>query len=121
MVFGKHVTLDLCGCNDNLKDLQLHFDLLNDLPEKIGMTKVTVPYVMPYKGIVPEDAGITGFCVIAESHISIHSFEKKNYCFVDIFSCKTFDVDKAVNVFIKAFDPLTHSINVITRGVDFPR
>ena len=99
MSFGPHITLDLSGCNiDKLKNLQLHFDLLHTLPEIIGMTKITQPYVFPYSGLVPEDKGITGIVIIAESHISIHSFEEKQYCFVDIFSCRSFDTQKAIDI-----------------------
>ena len=78
---------------DKLKDYNLVFDVLNELPEKIGMTKITQPYVFPYSGHVPEDKGITGTVIIAESHISIHTFQEKDYCFVDVFSCKDFDAD----------------------------
>lgn len=54
--FGPHLTLDLNKCNKNkLSDCNLVFNLLNELPEKIGMTKITQPYVFPYNGLVPED------------------------------------------------------------------
>jgi len=122
MVFGPHITLDLSGCNiEKLQNLQLHFDLLNTLPEKIGMTKITQPYVFPYSGLVPEDKGITGIVIIAESHISIHSFEEKNYCFVDIFSCCPFNTQKAIDVILDTFEPSSHKINIVERGIDFPR
>jgi S-adenosylmethionine decarboxylase len=122
MTFGPHITLDLSGCNvDKLKDLQLHFDLLNTLPEKIGMTKITQPYVFPYSGLVPEDKGITGIVIIAESHISVHSFEEKKYCFVDIFSCRSFDTDMAIEIILNIFEPMSHKINIVERGLDFPR
>ncbi|HEY7295818.1 MAG TPA: S-adenosylmethionine decarboxylase, partial [Dehalococcoidia bacterium] len=50
------------------------FDLLNSLPDQIDMTKIIQPYVFRYHGVVPEDWGITGVVIIAESHISIHTF-----------------------------------------------
>ncbi len=122
MAFGPHITLDLSGCNvEKLKNLQLHFDLLNTLPEKIGMTKITQPYVFPYSGLVPEDKGITGVVIIAESHISIHSFEEKKYCFVDIFSCCPFDTKTAIDTIINTFEPTSNTINIVERGFDFPR
>jgi len=34
----------------------------------------------------------------AESHISVHSFEDKGYCFIDIFSCKPFDYHEAIRL-----------------------
>ena len=85
--FGPHITIDLKGCpKEILADYELHFNFLKILPEVIGMTPITQPYVFPYSGLVPEDKGITGILIIAESHLSVHSFEEKGYCFIDIFS-----------------------------------
>lgn len=120
--FGHHLTLDLNKCNvDKLSDYRFIFNLLNELPEKIGMTKITQPYVFPYNGLVPEDSGITGIVIIAESHISIHTFEQKSYVFIDLFSCKDFDVEFAKNYFINAFESKDAEINIIQRGIRFPR
>lgn len=120
--FGPHLTLDLKGCNkEKLADFDLVFDVLNNLPEKIGMTKITQPYVFKYSGLVPEDKGITGFVVIAESHISIHTFELKDYVFIDLFSCKPFDYEYAARYLAEAFECAKPTINVIMRGLDFPR
>ena len=97
--FGPHITLDLKGCpKDILSNYQLHFDYLKNIPELIQMTPITQPYVFPYEGLVPEDKGITGIVIIAESHISVHSFEDKGYCFIDIFSCKPFDYERAIEL-----------------------
>lgn len=120
--FGPHLTLDLKGCpKEILQDYQLHFDLLKTLPEKIGMTPITQPYVFPYSGLVPEDRGITGVVIIAESHLSIHSFEEKGYTFIDMFSCKAFDVEGALNYIIDKFKPTSYEKNLVKRGLDFPR
>jgi S-adenosylmethionine decarboxylase len=113
--------LDLNDCNSEiLNDLEACFRLLNELPEKIGMTKITQPYVFRYSGLVPEDEGITGVTVIAESHISIHTYPKKNFVFVDIFSCKPFDVEKAKGHVIQFFQSKSPTVHTQERGTDFP-
>jgi S-adenosylmethionine decarboxylase len=120
--FGPHLTLDLIGCpKEILQDYNLHFKLLKDLPELIGMTPITQPYVFPYSGLVPEDKGITGIVIIAESHLSVHSFEDKGYTFIDMFSCKPFDVEKAEKYIMDLFKPKKVERNLIQRGKDFPR
>jgi S-adenosylmethionine decarboxylase len=120
--FGPHITLDLKGCpKEVLSDYNLHFNYLKSLPELIRMTPITQPYVFPYSGLVPEDKGITGIVIIAESHISVHSFEDKGYCFIDIFSCKDFDVKKAIQITKNLFKPKDFEIHVVARGKDFPR
>ena len=120
--FGPHLMLDLRQCNEGkLKDYNLIFDILNDLPEKIGMTKITQPYVFPYAGLVPKDKGITGTVIIAESHISIHTFQEKDYCFVDVFSCKDFDVEFAAEYIINVFESRKYDKHIVHRGKDFVR
>lgn len=120
--FGPHITLDLKGCpKEVLSDYNLHFNYLKSLPELIHMTPITQPYVFPYSGLVPEDKGITGIVIIAESHISVHSFEDKGYCFIDIFSCKDFDVERAIQITKDLFKPADCEIHVVSRGKDFPR
>jgi S-adenosylmethionine decarboxylase len=120
--FGPHITLDLKNCpKELLSNYNLHFEYLKQLPELIQMTPITQPYVFPYSGLIPSDKGITGIVVIAESHISIHSFEEKGYSFIDIFSCKDFDIDKAVQITLDMFKPESYEINVVKRGIDFPR
>lgn len=120
--FGPHLMLDLKMCDkEKLADYELVFNILNELPEKIGMTKITQPYVFPYSGLVPEDKGITGTVIIAESHISIHTFQEKDYCFVDVFSCKDFDVEFAAKYIIEAFGSKKYDKFVVMRGKDFVR
>lgn len=120
--FGPHLMLDLTRCNkEKLRDYDLIFNVLHDLPKKIGMTKITQPYVFPYSGLVPEDKGITGTVIIAESHISIHTFQEKDHCFVDVFSCKNFDVEFAADYLINAFESKKYDKHIVNRGKDFVR
>jgi S-adenosylmethionine decarboxylase len=60
------------------------------------MTRISPPYVFRYIGSKPEDWGISGFVFIAESHISVHTFVETSYINIDIFSCKDFNGDKAI-------------------------
>jgi S-adenosylmethionine decarboxylase len=114
--------LDLSECDqERINDLDFIFNFLNTLPDKIGMAKITQPYVFPYIGLVPEDKGITGFVVIAESHLSIHTFVEKCYAFVDLFSCKPFNSDMARDLIIEAFISKKPKVYMIERGAGFSR
>ncbi len=67
--------LDGYGCDkDRLTDLNLIYRLLEELPARVGMTKIMPPYVFKYSGLKPEDWGLSGFVPIAESHISKRTF-----------------------------------------------
>jgi S-adenosylmethionine decarboxylase len=120
--FGPHLMMDCRQCDLGLiSDVAYVFKMLNELPDAIGMTKITQPYVFPYEGKIPEDKGITGFVVIAESHLAFHSFVDKDYFFFDIFSCKDFDVQKVVDYIIAAFKVNHYEMHRVNRGRDFPR
>jgi S-adenosylmethionine decarboxylase len=120
--FGPHLTFDIkCNETSALSDYNKIFKFLHELPEKIGMTKITQPYVFPYSGLVPEDEGITGVVIIAESHISIHTFPLKNYAFIDIFSCKPFDWSNISDIIKETFHADAMDFNIVQRGKDFPR
>ena len=64
--------------------------------------------------------GISGFVMIAESHISIHTFPDQDYIFMDIFSCRNFDTKSAIKYLLNAFDAKKYTTNVLKRGMDFP-
>jgi S-adenosylmethionine decarboxylase len=119
---GPHLMLDCRGCNlDKISDVAYIFKILNELPERVGMTKITQPYVFPYSGLIPEDEGVTGIVVIAESHLSFHSFTQKDYFFFDLFSCKPFDVEAVRRFIIEAFEVQEAEVHYVERGRDFPR
>ena len=60
------------------------------------MTRITEPNVLRYEAPKSEDSGVSGFVIIAESHISIHTFPRKDYINIDIFSCRPFDHERAL-------------------------
>ena len=120
--FGQHLTIDASSCNrKKLTDQSLVYDILNNLPEKLGMHKMTLPQVVKWLDPGATVEGISGFVMIAESHISIHTFPEKDYVFIDLFSCKGFDIDSAIELLINAFEAKKHTKNIIIRGTDFPR
>lgn len=120
--FGPHLMLDCYGCpTEKLGDVDFIFETLDKFPDKIEMTKLMPPYVFKYKGKVKDDWGVSGVVLIAESHITIHTFPEKQHAFVDIFSCKEFDAAQAAAYLIKLFEAKKHDIQLLNRGMDFQR
>ena len=92
-----HLIIDGFGSNrELLESEELVYQFLDDYPAQIGMTKVAPPHVFRYIGSKPQDWGISGLVIIAESHISIHTFPERCYVNIDIFSCKDFDAGQAI-------------------------
>ena len=97
-----HLIID--GYSSNQQILQDEVSLrqmLDTLPSRIGMTKISEPFVFRYTGDKPEEWGISGFVFIAESHISFHTFVELSYINIDVFSCRDFDIDKTMEYFQK--------------------
>jgi S-adenosylmethionine decarboxylase len=100
-----HLIIDGYSNNQKiLRDEDFLRKWLEDYPARIGMTRISPPYVLRYIGPVLEDWGISGFVFIAESHIGIHTFVEQNYVNIDVFSCKDFDTDKAIEAFREGFE-----------------
>jgi len=119
--FGPQLILDGYECNrEKLSDLDFIYRFLDVLPEKIEMNKIAPPYVTRYTAGKPEDWGISGFVIIAESHISIHTFPEKLYLSVDVFSCKPFDTSIAIKFTEEWFEIGRMEYQVLDRGRDFP-
>ncbi len=92
-----HLVIDGYGGDyTKMWDTELVRRFLIDYPESLGMTRITEPSVLDYQAPKPEDSGVSGFVIIAESHISIHTFPEKSYVNIDIFSCRPFDHERAL-------------------------
>ena len=120
--FGPHLVYDGHGCpTTRLGDLDSLYGLLESLPDRIRMTKIMPPYV--FRHGVPGQAseGLSGFVLIAESHISIHTFPARHFVNVDIFSCENFDVEDALSALREAFAPRRVDWKLLDRGREFPK
>ena len=116
-----HLTIDgFRGDPEKLASEELVRGLLDRYPERIGMTKIAPPFVQRYVGRKPEDWGISGFVLIAESHIAIHTFPGHGYLWADVFSCKGFDADEALRPVIEAFDLCDARTRTLERGLEYP-
>lgn len=114
--------LDAYGCNPAvLNDANVVYKILDELPEKIGMHKLTKPYVVFAESNEKKDpGGWSGFVIIQESHIAIHTFIKRRFITVDVYSCKEFDTNYAVSYFKKIFKTEDMEIEIEKRGKKYP-
>ena len=115
-----HLIIDGFGANPRILESEEQiYQLLDQYPSQIGMTKVAPPQVFRYVGSKPEDWGISGFVIIAESHISIHTFPERRYVNIDIFSCKDFDSEQAVRELKARFELTELKTCLLSRGLEY--
>ena len=120
--FGPHLVFDGRGCpRERLDDLVDLYRVLDTLPDRIGMTKIMPPYVFRHRAIGEAGEGLSGFVLIAESHISMHTFPDQGCVNVDIFSCENFDVEDALSELRREFAPSHVEWKLLDRGVEFPK
>jgi S-adenosylmethionine decarboxylase len=115
-----HLIIDGYGGDPRrLADLELVRALLDRVPLEIGMVKIAPPYVCRYEGSKPSDWGISGFVLIAESHLSVHTFPERGLLWADIFSCKSFDADRLVDAVREAFSLREARVTLLGRGLEY--
>lgn len=120
--FGLHLMIDAYNCNPAvLNDANIVYKLLDELPEKIGMKKLIKPYVVFAEGNDKKDpGGWSGFVIIQESHIAIHTFIKRRFITADVYSCTEFDTDFAIRYFKDIFKTEDMEIEIEKRGKKYP-
>ena len=119
-MFGPHLIIDGSKCDTaKLGDRLLIERILTEYPTAIGMTRIGGPYMFEYQAPDPAYSGVSGLVVIAESHIAIHTFPALDYFTMDIFSCKNFDHEVAIDYIREALGVREMDRMLVQRGLSF--
>lgn len=111
MVFaGTHLIVDLWDAS-GLNDASLIEATLRECVHIAGATLLHF-HIHQF-----EPNGLSGVAVLAESHISFHSWPDTGYMALDIFMCGNTEPHKCLPILKKAFMPDTVQINEIKRGI----
>ncbi|MDA0231162.1 MAG: adenosylmethionine decarboxylase [Proteobacteria bacterium] len=60
--------------------------------------------------------GVSGVAVLAESHISVHTWPERGFAAFDVFTCGNTDPEAAIAVLTSAFQPERVEVCEILRG-----
>ncbi|MEO1167822.1 MAG: adenosylmethionine decarboxylase [Pseudomonadota bacterium] len=109
---GRHVLADFHGCAAPLDDIGLVGRALRDAVSAAGATILDLN--LHHFG---EGQGVTGVALLAESHMSIHTWPEHDYAALDLFLCgRRHDIDAAMDVLADAFAPADIARRTIERG-----
>ncbi|WP_300023365.1 adenosylmethionine decarboxylase [uncultured Maribacter sp.] len=111
MFIGIHATWDVYNCNaDKLSFVPYIKESLHTITATLNLEELNEAFKQF------EPIGVTGFILLAESHISIHTWPEHNYAAVDVFSCKEFDANVVTGLLKKLFDSNKIELNKLNRG-----
>lgn len=117
---GQHLLADLFGITaERLADEEELYTLLHEAAARSGLHTISQPVVVHFGATVPGgQAGVTGFVILAESHIAFHSYPELGFLAVDVFTCgPNAQPQAALDVFIERLHPQRTCIQSWTRGV----
>ena len=113
---GTHLLIDLRACSvESIRDLEYVKDSLVQAAKEASATIVDVSFheFNPF--------GISGMVVIAESHLSIHTWPEYGYAAVDIFTCgDLIKPEIAASYLIERFKSQNPSVVEMKRGIISP-
>jgi S-adenosylmethionine decarboxylase len=117
-----HVTVDLYRCRSELlSDETFLRRILEDLPDRIGMRKVSSVELRYIQTSNPLDDGYSGFVIIATSHISLHCWAPYGMVNLDVFSCEPFSITDVVDYTCQVFGTHDVEVHALERAQRSPR
>ena len=108
---GAHLLVDLWGATP-LTDPEIMVDVLTDAAEAAGATILHI-LVHEFGG----EGGVSGVAVLAESHISVHTWPELDYAAFDVFMCGTCNPEKAVETLCARLNPDRFTVDERKRGI----
>ncbi|MCX8187669.1 MAG: S-adenosylmethionine decarboxylase [Nitrososphaeria archaeon] len=115
----RHLLLDLHGCDRNsLNDEKLVRGALKELSDIMGLHIIAGPIIVHYVGREGSlsGEGLSGFVIVAESHVSIHTDIRTGYASIDVYSCKEFDIESIEEYLRGEFKPSRIHKKTVLRG-----
>jgi len=110
---GVHAIIELYDCPSTLLDDEEYVrDALRQAADaaRIRLLKLTSHRFRPH--------GVTALGLLAESHISIHTWPETGYAAADLFTCgRRTSVEAVTRLMVSRFEARRHMSEVIVRGV----
>ena len=107
---GKHLLIDLYGAS-RIDDLEW---IKKAMKEAVIASKATLLHIHLHH-FTPND-GVSGVAVLAESHISLHTWPELQFASFDVFMCGDAEPEMALDVFKEYFEPKSIGVKSYRRG-----
>jgi S-adenosylmethionine decarboxylase len=115
-IAGKHCVLELYDCPEEYLNDQAFIEKLVGDAATHGMSTLLNQVTHAF-----EPHGVTSLALLAESHLSIHTWPEHGYAAVDVFTCgETANPVKCCEFIIETLQAVRHNLKVIDRGSEIP-
>ncbi len=108
---GTHLLVDIWGAR-GMDDPVIIEAALRDAATAAGATVLHV-----HLHHFQSSKGVSGVVLLAESHISVHTWPERGFAAIDIFMCGSCDPHRAIPVLRRHFAPASIQINEQKRGL----
>ena len=107
---GTHLLLDLWGAK-HLDSIERIEQAMRECVEACGATLLHI-----HLHHFSPSGGVSGVAVLAESHISVHTWPERDYAAFDVFMCGDAQPENSIAVLKRAFFPRRIEVNEELRG-----
>ncbi|GAB6100899.1 adenosylmethionine decarboxylase [Thermococcus atlanticus] len=111
---GFHYVVEAAGCDEEILQDADRIRRIFLEAAKAGSMEVKASYFFKFS-----PTGVSGMVIVAESHISIHTWPEKRYAAIDVYTCgETADPEKAVDYILDAIKAEYAHVSEIKRGIE---
>ncbi len=121
--FGEHLMIDgYFGSKEKLNSKELVEKAIRDVTVLCEMKMLAEPVVyFAEPNHIKDPGGWSGYVVIQESHVSVHTFPGRGFVSIDVYTCKNgMEKDKICDFFKEVFELKELEINFVKRGTRYP-
>ncbi len=110
---GFHYVVEAAGCDPEiLGDANRIREIFLEAA-KVGKMEIKASYFFKFS----PPTGVSGMVIVAESHISIHTWPERGYAALDVYTCGTSaDPEKAVDYILEQLKARYAHVSEIKRG-----
>lgn len=107
---GNHLLIDLFGAA-RLDDSDYMLEVLRQCVEA---SHATLLHLHCHQ--FSDSGGLSAVAVLAESHITVHTWPERDFAAFDVFMCGATQPEKVVGILQQAFDPADIQVEKVLRG-----
>lgn len=101
--WGYHLLIDAGQCDPSINNIVNVRRFLTKLVKKIKMIPIGSPMIVYVD--TEEGKGVSGIQLITTSTITFHGDDLNKCVYLDVFSCKPFKKQDAIDLFVQTFNP----------------